>query len=105
MHAPRTAITWTASASLVGALAIFVAWAVWSTGQTVHPIEVRLTLGPLACLLLATLGLSLAATRLFERPPQLEVAVLGIAIGLGVCEVLAFGYMVLAVSLGIPSAP
>ncbi len=105
MHVPRTAITWTASASLVAAPAIFVAWAVWSTGQTVHPIEVRLTLGPLACLLFAILGLSLAAARLSAEPPQPEVAVLGLVVGFGVCEVLAFGYMVLAVSLGIPAAP
>ncbi len=105
MHVPRTAITWTASASLVVAPAIFVVWAVWSTGQTVHPIEVRLALGPLACLLFATLGLSLATARLSVKPPQPEVAVLGIVIGFGVCEMLAFGYMVLAVSLGIPAAP
>jgi DMSO/TMAO reductase YedYZ heme-binding membrane subunit len=105
VHVPRTATTWTASASLVVAPAIFVAWAVWSTGQTVHPIEVRLTLGPLACLLFAILGLSLAAARLLAKPPQPEVAVLGLVIGFGVCEVLAFGYMVLAVSLGIPAAP
>jgi len=31
--------------------------------------------------------------------------VLGIVIGFGVCEVLAFGYIVLAVTLGIPAAP
>jgi DMSO/TMAO reductase YedYZ heme-binding membrane subunit len=90
---------------LVVAPAIFVVWAIWSTGQTVHPIEARLTLGPLACLLFATLGLSLAAARLSAKPPQPEVAVLGIVIGFGVCEVLAFAYMVLAVSIGIPAAP
>ena len=70
-----------------------------------HPFEVRLTLGPLACLLIATLGLSLAAARLLAKPSQAEVAVLGIVIGFAVCEVLAFGYVVLAVSLGIPAAP
>ena len=105
MHVPRTAITWTASASLVVAPAIFVAWAVWSTGQTVHPIEVRLALGPLACLLFAAIGLSLATARLSAKPPQREATVLGIVIGFGVCEVLAFGYIVLAVTLGIPAAP
>jgi DMSO/TMAO reductase YedYZ heme-binding membrane subunit len=102
---PRKAITWSASASLVIAPVVFVAWAVWSTGQTVHPIELRLTLGPLACLFFAALGLSLATARLSVRPAQSEVAVLGIVIGFGVCEVLAFGYIVLAVSLGIPAAP
>ncbi len=105
MHLPRTALTWTASASLVVAPVIFVAWAIWSTGQTVHPIEVRLTLGPLTCLLLATLGLSLAGARLSVKPSPPEIALLAIVIGFGACEVLAFGYMVLAVSLGIPAAP
>lgn len=97
MGARHTAMTWSASASLVVAPAIFVVWAIWSTGQTVHPIEVRLTLGPLACLLFATLGLSLAGIRLSAKPPQPEVVALSIVIGLGVCEALAFGYMVLAV--------
>jgi hypothetical protein len=105
VHVPGVALTWTASASLVVAPAIFVAWAVWSTGQIVHPVEVRLTLAPLACLLIATLGLSIAAARLSTKPPQSEVAALGIVIGFGVCEVLAFGYIVLAVALGIPTAP
>jgi hypothetical protein len=38
-------------------------------------------------------------------PPSLIWYALGIAIGFGVCEVLAFGYVVLAVALGIPAAP
>jgi hypothetical protein len=99
----RRAMTWTAAASLVVAPTIFVAWAVWSTGQTVQPIDLRLTLGPLICLLFAIFGLSLAAARLSAKPPQAEVAVLGVAIGFGVCELLAFGYVVLALSLGIPA--
>lgn len=85
MRVPRTTITWTATASLVVALAIFVIWVVWSTGQVAHPIEVRLTLGPLACLLLAALRLSLAAGRLSVRPPHPEVAALGVLVGFGVC--------------------
>ncbi len=105
MRVRRTTVTWTATASLVVAPALFVIWAVWSTGQVTHPIEVRLTLGPLACLLLAALGLSLAAGRLSVRPPHPESATLGVLLGFGVCEVMAFGYIVLAVALGIPAAP
>jgi DMSO/TMAO reductase YedYZ heme-binding membrane subunit len=101
----RRAMTWTASGSVAIAPAIFVVWLIWSTGQTVHPIEVRLTIGPLACLLLAALAVSLATPLLMSRPPQVQAAFLGAVVGIGVCEVLAFGYIVLAVSLGIPAAP
>ncbi len=98
-------MAWTALASVAVAPTIFVVWIIWSTGQTVHPIEVRLTIGPLACLLLATLALSLATALLTAKPPQAQVAFFGAVAGIGVCEVLAFGYIVLAVSLGIPAAP
>jgi len=105
MQIPHTAVTWSACASLAVGPAIFVGWAIWSTGQTVHPIEVRLALGPAACLLFASLGVLLALVRLSGRPAAPESALLGAATAFGICEVLAFGYIVLAVALGIPTAP
>lgn len=102
---PGATLSWSAGGLVALSPVLFVVWAVWSTGQVVHPIEVRLTLGPLACLSSSALGLMLGSLRLAAKPMPAESAALGIAIGFGVCEVLAFGYVVLAVALGIPAAP
>lgn len=105
MNMPRAAITWSAFGSLAVGPVIFVAWAIWSTGQAVHPIEVRLALGPAASLLFALLGVLLAVVRLSARPATPESALLAVATAFGICEVLAFSYSVLAVAFGIPAAP
>jgi hypothetical protein len=56
-------------------------------------------------LLLAALAVALGTPLLMSRPPQMQAAFLAAVVGIGVCEVLGFGYIVLAVSLGIPAAP
>ena len=99
----------TMSAAAFGLLGLppllFVVWAVWATGESVHPIDVRLALVPWGCLAASVLGLTLASVRLMTVPRAPEGVWLGIGVGFGVCEVLAFAYIVAAVAFGIPAAP
>jgi hypothetical protein len=84
---------------------LFIAWAIWNTGEVIHPIDVGAALGPWVCLAASSLALTLLVARLVTRPPSLEIAILWVAIAVGICEVLVFSPAVVAVALGIPAAP
>ena len=85
--------------------AIFIVWAIWTTGQVVHPVDARAAVGPWVALAASALAVTLSIARLAVRPRGLEATVLGIGVAVGACEVLAFGYAVAAVAFGIPAAP
>ncbi len=105
MRATQAAIIGTSFSLLAIAPAIFIVWAIWTTGQVVNAVDVRLALAPWVALSASVLALTLSIGRLAVRPGVLEATVLGIGVAVAACEVLAFGYAVAAVALGIPAAP
>jgi len=80
-------------------------WAIWTTGQVVHPVDVRLAFAPWVALSASILAVTLSIGRLAVRPGALEATVLAVGVAVGACEVLAFGYAVAATAFGIPAAP
>ncbi len=94
-------LVWFACVLVLATPFVLLAWAVLTTGDMIHPIDVRLAMGPGLCLSMSILGLIFALRGLTTRPTPGVQVVLWLAIVAAICEVPAFAILTVGVALGI----